>query len=342
MKLALEPNWDKKLAALADTSRNERVTLVAGVPSWLLVLFQKLLDLTGRATIAEVWPNLEVVVHGGVKFDPYRETFARILGDPSIRLQESYPCSEGFIAFGDPATGKLRLCYDHGIFYEFIPVDELGSNRPTRHWLGNIQTGINYAIVVSTCAGMWGHLIGDTIRFESIHPPLLTFTGRTKYALSAFGEHLINEEVEAAIAAASSATGTSVRDWHVGPVFEGTLGHHRYVVEFLHAPTDLRTFRAVLDEDLRIRNADYRAHRAAGVGLPMPALIVAAPGSFDDWMRARGKLGGQHKVPRMDSSGTLTRTLVDFLARADGWPVKLARAKSRNADSGDAEFLAAC
>ena len=222
LALALETDWDRKLAGLAQGSLRERITSVAGVPSWLLMLFQRLLDLSGKSTIAEVWPDLEMVIHGGVKFDPYRRSFEDVLGSPSIRLQETYPCSEGFIAFGDPATGLLRLMFDHGIFFEFVPVDELGSERPTRHWLGNAQIGINYAIVVSTCAGMWSHIIGDTVRFESISPPLLTFTGRTKYTLSAFGEHLISEEIEAAMAVASEATGASVREWHVGPVFVGS------------------------------------------------------------------------------------------------------------------------
>jgi hypothetical protein len=317
LNLALEPNWDRKLATLAERSLNEPITLVGGVPSWLLALFQRLLDLSGKSTIAEVWPSLEVVVHGGVKFDPYREAFLQVLGSPRVRLQETYPCSEGFIAFGDPATGLLRLVCDHGIFYEFVPLDELESERPTRHWLGNVQTGINYAIVVSTCAGMWAHIIGDTIRFESLDPPLLTFTGRTKYTLSAFGEHLINEEVEAAMATASKATGASVRDWHVGPVFHGALGHHLYVVEFFKPPADLAAFRTALDADLSRRNADYQAHRAEGVGLPLPALVVARPGGFEDWMRSRGKLGGQHKVPRMDNTGTVTRQLVEFLHRSN-------------------------
>jgi hypothetical protein len=317
LDLALEPNWNRKLALLAEHSRNEPITLVGGVPSWLLALFQRLLDLSGKATIAEVWPTLEVVVHGGVKFDPYREAFAQVLGNSRVRLQETYPCSEGFIAFGDPATGLLRLIFDHGIFYEFVPLDELESDRPTRHWLGTAQTGVNYAIVVSTCAGMWGHIIGDTIRFESLDPPLLTFTGRTKYTLSAFGEHLINEEVEGAIAAASTATGASVRDWHVGPVFEGALGHHLYIVEFLKSPADLAAFREALDADLSRRNADYLAHRTEGVGLPLPALVVVRPGGFEGWMRSRGKLGGQHKVPRMDNAGTLTRQLIEFLRASD-------------------------
>ena len=317
LELALEPNWDRKLSKLAERSLNQPITLVGGVPSWLLALFQRVLALTGRASISEVWPLLEVVVHGGVSFEPYRESFREILGDRGIRLQESYPCSEGFIAFGDPETGLLRLCHDHGLFYEFVPVDELNSERPTRHWLGNVEVGVNYAIVVSTCAGLWSHVIGDTVRLESLNPPLLRFTGRTKYSLSAFGEHLINEEVEGAIAVASTETGAAVRDWHVGPVFQGALGYHRFVVEFLKSPTDLGRFREVLDRDLCRRNADYRAHRAEGVGIPLPAVVVAKPGGLDGWLRARGKLGGQHKLPRMDSGGQLTGDLVAYLREGD-------------------------
>jgi hypothetical protein len=313
LELALEPDWDRKLALLAEKSLHEPISLIGGVPSWLLALFQRLLALSGKATMAEVWPRLEVVVHGGVKFDPYREAFEEVLGSPRIRLQETYPCSEGFIAFGDPATGLLRLVFDHGLFYEFVPVDELDSPNPTRHWLGDVHLGVNYAIVVSTCAGMWSHVIGDTVRFESLDPPLLTFTGRTKYTLSAFGEHLISEEIEGAVAAASTETGASVREWHVGPVFHGALGHHRFVFEFLKPPADLAAFRRALDADLGRRNADYLAHRADGVGLPLPELVVARSGGFDAWMRSRGKLGGQHKVPRMDNAGKLTQELASFL-----------------------------
>jgi hypothetical protein len=317
LELALESDWDRKLSLLAERSRSERITLVSGVPSWLLMLFQRVLDRSGKPTIAEVWPHLELVVHGGVKFDPYRESFQSILGSPEIELQETYPCSEGFIAFGDPDTGWLRLVVDHGLFYEFVPVDELDSPRPTRHWLGTVRTGVNYAIVVSTCAGMWAHLIGDTIRFESLDPPLISFTGRTKYTLSAFGEHLVSEELEGAIAFASTTTGARVRDWHVGPVFEGGLGYHQYVVEFLRDPLDIEGFRSTLDADLARRNADYSAHRAQGVCIPSPALIVARPGGFEAWMRRRGKLGGQNKVPRIDNAGTLTRELVGFLRQTN-------------------------
>ena len=318
LDLALETNWEKKLAALAERSARERITMVGGVPSWLLVLFSRLFEITGKSTIAEVWPNLELIVHGGVKFDPYRRSFLDILGNPKIRLQETYPCSEGFIAFGDPETEHLRLICDHGLFYEFIPVDELDSPHPTRHWLGTAKTGINYAIVVSTCAGLWSHLIGDTVRFESLDPPLLTFTGRTKYTLSAFGEHLISEEVEAAMTSAAEATGASVRDWHVGPFFEGALGHHRYLIEFDKAPDDLDVFRRELDADLSRRNADYQAHRAEGVGLPLPAILSTKPGGIAFWMRSKGKLGGQHKFPRMDNSGKLTAEIIETI-RQGGW-----------------------
>jgi len=315
--LALDSNWDRKLASLAEQSISEPITLIGGVPSWLLLLFERALEKSGKRSVAEVWPNLEVVVHGGVKFDPYRDAFRAILGSPEIRLLETYPCSEGFIAFGDIDTGLLRLVFDHDVFYEFVPVDDLDMASPRRDWLGTVEKGVNYAIIVSTCAGMWAHLIGDTVRFESLDPPLLSFTGRTKYTLSAFGEHLINEEVEEAIALAAKQTGAQVRDWHVGSVFTGSLGHHQYVVEFLREPDRLERFREVLDADLSRRNADYLAHRAADVALPLPAMIVARPGSFESWMRSRGKLGGQNKVPRMDSSGSLTRELVLFLRRAD-------------------------
>ncbi len=317
LELALETDWDCKLSRLTLASRSERITLVSGVPSWLLSFFQRLLEETGRKTVAEVWPHLEIVVHGGVKFDPYRERFRSVLGSSAIRLQEAYPSSEGFIAFGDPATGLLRLVHDHGVFYEFVPVGELDSPRPSRLWLGTAQCGVNYAIVVSTCAGLWAHVIGDTVRFESLDPPFISFTGRTRYTLSAFGEHLINEEVEGAMTQAASATGAGLRDWHVGPLFMGELGYHQFVVEFLENSAKLADFRDALDADLARRNADYRAHRAPGVGLPSPSVIVARPGSFQAWMRRRGKLGGQNKVPRMDDSGALTRELVDFLRESD-------------------------
>ncbi len=314
LDLALDPNWDRKLSRLTELSLHEPVTLVSGVSSCLVTLFQRLLERSGKATIAELWPTLEIIVHGGVKFDPYRATFEALIGSPDVYLQESYPCSEGFVAFGDHQTGLLRLIVDHGIFFEFVPLDELAAPHPTRHWIDTVLPGVNYAIVVSTCAGMWAHVIGDTVRFETKSPPLFTFTGRTKYSLSAFGEHVINEEIEAAIATASSGTGGLVRDWHVGPVFHEPLGHHRFVVEFFQPPADLVRFLSTLDAELAQRNAHYQWFRADGGGLPMPALVVAKESAFEAWMRSRGQIGGQHKVPRIDSTGALTADLCRFLA----------------------------
>ena len=311
--LALESDWERKLDRLVERSIDEPITLISGVPSWLLIFFRRLLDRSGRASVSEVWPTLEVVVHGGVKFDPYRSAFEAILGSPSIATRDVYPCSEGFIGFEDADRGLLRPVVHHGIFYEFVPIGELGAERPTRHWFGTIEPGINYAIVVSTCAGLWSHVIGDTIRFESCDPPRFRFTGRTKYALSAFGEHLINEEVELAMATAAHASGAQVNDWHAGPVFEGDLGHHLFLVEFATPPSKLEDFRDCLDAELADRNADYRAHRVEGVGLPLPAVRAIAPGSFALWMKSRGKFGGQHKVPRMDDSGKLTSELATYM-----------------------------
>jgi hypothetical protein len=309
---ALLPNWDEKLTRMAESSLREPITLVSGVSSCLVTLFQRVLALSGKATVADVWPTLEVVVHGGVKFDAYRESFGAMIGSDDVFLMESYPCSEGFIAHGDPATGLLRLLFDHGVYYEFVPVDELGAGRPTRHRLGTAETGVNYAVVVSTCAGMWAHVIGDTVRFESLDPPLLTFTGRTKHTLSAFGEHLIGEEVEGAAAGACRSAGATLKDWHAGPIFHEPLGHHVFVLEFLTPPADLAGFRTALDADLSSRNAHYAWFRSEGGGLPLPEVVSLAPGAFDDWMRSRGKLGGQNKVPRMDSSGALTASLLSF------------------------------
>ncbi len=281
LELALESDWDKKISRLAEAAVHEHITLLSGVPSWLIEFLERVLDHTGKSRIVDVWPQLELIVHGGVKFDPYRQSFRSLVGSADVVFQEVYPSSEGFIAYGDPATGLLRLVFDHGIFFEFIPVDELDSPHPVRHWLGTAQPGVNYAIVVSTCAGMWAHLIGDTIRFESLAPPLLTFTGRTGNWLSAFGEHLINEEVEEAIAHSLLVTGAALRDWHIGPVFHSAgMGHHLLVVEFDAEPHDPARFRDEFDGQLCRRNADYQAHRTGGAGLPPPALIIARRGAF--------------------------------------------------------------
>jgi hypothetical protein len=316
LDLALVSDWEDKIQRLAEASAALPITAISGIPSWLLVLFDRLKRVTGRAHIAEVWPTLRLVVHGGTKFDPYRALFRREIGSDDVHFLETYPCSEGFVAAEDPRHGLLRLIPDHGIFFEFVPVGELGQDRPTRHTLADLELGVSYAVVLTTCAGLWSYVVGDTVCFAQRDPPLLRFTGRTRYFLSAFGEHLISEEVEQAVAQAAEATQAAVTDFHVGPLFPNQAvapGRHRYLIEFAQAPADLARFTAELDATLGRLNDDYRAHRDGGLNLAAPDIRPVRRGGFADWLRAHGRLGGQHKVPRMDNSGRLTEELWRWL-----------------------------
>jgi len=260
---------------------------------------------------------LRLVIHGGTRFDPYRALFKRELGD-EVFLLDTYPASEGYVASEDPRYGLLRLLPDHDVFFEFVPVSELTSERPARHTVGQVEPGVQYAIAMTTCAGLWSYIPGDTICFERRDPPLLRFTGRTRYFLSAFGEHLISEEVERAIAAAAEDCGSAVVDFHVGPVFPespSAPGRHRFFVEFSGSAPDPQSFAASVDRSLCTLNEDYRAHRLGDIALLAPEVQPVRCGGFADWMRSQGKLGGQHKVPRMDNTGQVTRQMTEFFTR---------------------------
>jgi hypothetical protein len=320
VELALVKDWDRKMRLLAEQAAALPITMLSGVPSWLLVLFERLRQVTGKQTVAEVWPMLRLVLHGGTNWEPYRALFEQQVGSPEVRYVETYPASEGFVAVEDPRYGLLRLIPDHGIFFEFVPVEELGADRPARHAAAEVEVGMNYAVVLTTCAGLWGYVLGDTVVFERRSPPLLRFSGRTKYFLSAFGEHLISEEVEGAVAEAARATGGAVVDFHVGPVFPqdpARPGHHRYLVEFAGGAPDPGRFAAALDAALCRRNEDYEAHRQGDLTMRPPEVVAVRRGGFADWMRAQGKLGGQHKVPRMDNTGRLTRAMGEFFGSGD-------------------------
>jgi hypothetical protein len=318
LEIALIRDWERKMQVLAERSAKLPITLIGGVPSWLLVFFERLKQVTGRDHIADIWPSLRVVVHGGTKFDPYRTLFRDVIGNDAVRYLEIYPASEGFIATEDPRYDLLRLIPDHGLFFEFVPVEDLGKDRPARHTVADLEIGVQYAVVVTTCAGLWSYVMGDTVCFEKRDPPLLRFTGRTKYFLSAFGEHLISEEVEQAVAAAADATDTAAVDFHVGPVFPDSPskpGRHRFLIEFKEAPADLRRFTAELDTALSRLNEDYAAHRTGDLTMLAPEVRVLPHGGFAEWLRSQGKLGGQHKVPRMDNTGVVTQQLTQWLAR---------------------------
>lgn len=318
---ALESDWELKVDRLVRALDGEDIRLIGGTPSWLLIFFDQLAAYRGDSSpdLAKYFPNLELMVHGGVDFTPYRARFETLIADTHAELREVYPASEGFIAVADqgPEDG-LRLMLDTGLFYEFVPVDELDSSRPTRHWAGTVQRGINYALVVSSNAGLWSYVIGDTVELVSRNPLRVRVTGRTSYMMSAFGEHLIAEEIEAAVRDGGVAIGADVRDWSVGAVHAGdddSRGGHRYIVEFAReVPSEARLahFARIVDAALCATNEDYEAHRSDGFGLSVPEVIAVPPGGFAQWMKARGQLGGQHKVPRIINDTELFDALCSF------------------------------
>jgi hypothetical protein len=305
-QLALIENWDEKLETLARHAVKERFAVLSGAPSWLLILLTRMAELKG-GNPADAMPDLDLLIHGGMAWPSYVPLFEPFLAPSGAKTREVYPASEGFIAIQDRGSGEgMRLNLDIGIFYEFVPVEEIDSENPTRHWVKTIEPDVNYAVVLSCCSGLFGYVIGDTVRFVERNPPRLLITGRTSYMLSAFGEHLIGEEIEAAMRAAVEANDVAVREFTVGPVFpngDTPLGHHIYVVE-LHdgAAKDgdlpAKLARAI-DDDLKVRNDDYRMHRGGDAGMAPPRVRLVPPGTFADWMRAQGRLGGQNKVPRV-------------------------------------------
>jgi hypothetical protein len=318
LQYALMEDWEQKIDLLARLSLDADIAHLGGTPSWVLLLFERLAALRPDKPkrIASWYPDLELYTHGGVAFDPYRARFKELFEGSHAELREVYPASEGFIAVADRGEGEgLRLIADNGLFFEFVPVEEIDKPNPTRHWAGTIETGVNYAIVLSTCAGLWSYIIGDTVRFVDRDPPRLLVTGRIAYMLSAFGEHLIGAELEAGISAAAQAIQRTVRDWTVtARMPEATSsgrGGHLYLVEF-DVPTDdaaIAAFAQALDRDLTARNLDYAAHRSGGFGMDAPLVRAVPPGTFAAWMKSRGMLGGQNKVPRVIRDATLFAAL---------------------------------
>lgn len=318
-------DWEVKVQKLAEAGAARPITALSGVPSWMLILFDRLKKVTGKSTIAEIWPELRLVIHGGTKFDSYRDLFKKEIASDDVHFCEVYPCSEGFVATEDPRHNLLRLVPDHDVVFEFIPCEDLdakGQVKPqaARHLVGDVELGVRYAVAITSCAGVWSYLVGDTVIFESKTPPLIRFAGRTKNFLSAFGEHLIEEEVEKAVAFAAAESSVLTTDFHVGPVFPSTPtapGHHLYLIEFRDAPpADLSMFAKILDAKLIELNEDYAAHRVGDLTMLAPSVQVVPAGGFAAWMKSRGKYGGQNKVPRMDNNGTMTRELANWFTNA--------------------------
>jgi hypothetical protein len=317
--LALIEDWEDKVERLAEASLGQPITSINGTPSWLLLFLRRVAARAG-GTLADAYPKLEMIAHGGISFAPYRAAFEALLAGTRAETRELYPASEGFVAIADRGPGDgLRLNLDHGVFCEFVPLDELAADRPTRHWVATVETGVNYAIVLSSCAGLWAYVLGDTVRFVDRVPPRLLITGRTAYMLSAFGEHVIAEELEGAVADAAAAIGAAVGDFSAGAIHPPEArapGGHLVIVEFAEAVAAdaVARFAAALDRGLAERNLDYRAHRAGDFGMAPPRVVAVPPGRFAAWMKQRGKLGGQHKVPRIITDPALLDALRRFVA----------------------------
>ena len=307
LDVALMDDWDQKIEKMAIETSKENVTSILGVPTWTLVLIEKILEITGKKSILEVWPNFEFLVHGAVAFGPYREMFQNLVFPSSeVRFLEIYNASEGFFAIQDDLSlpDEMLLMLDYGIFYEFIPIGPHGEEVDRVVSLDQVVLGVNYAVLITTNSGLWRYKIGDTVKFTSILPYRIKISGRTKHFINAFGEELIIENAEKAISVACIQTNSEITDYTAAPAYMegGKKGSHEWVVEFSKAPKDLRIFVEILDRTLREVNSDYDAKRSYDLVLELPQVLVAPKGTFYAWMRARGKLGGQHKVPRLSNN----------------------------------------
>mgnify|MGYP000039956054 FL=1 len=303
-KISLMSEWETKLTAIINETKNENVTSFAGVPSWLLVLMNKVLEETGKGNLFEIWPNLEVYFHGGVNFEPYREQYQKILPKSDFKYYEIYNASEGFFAIQDlNNSSDLLLMLDYGIFYEFIPMDTFGTPDQKIIRLADVELFKNYALVITTNSGLWRYLIGDTVRFTSLKPYRIRVTGRTKHHINVFGEELMVENTDQAIAKACQLTQTEVVDYTVAPVFmkEKEKGAHEWMIEFKKNPTDIGAFQKILDQTLQSLNSDYEAKRYNNMTLNPLIINIARKDLFYDWLKERDKLGGQHKIPRLSN-----------------------------------------
>ena len=302
MSIALMDNFEDKVEKIARATIDVNVTNIAGVPTWNLVLAKRILEITGKNNLLEVWPNLEFYFHGAVNFNPYREQFKKLIPSDNMYYLETYNASEGFFGIQDqPNSEEMLLMLDYGIYYEFLPMEDLHSENPKTLRLDQVQLNKNYALIISTNAGLWRYMIGDTIKFTSLSPHRIQITGRTKHFINAFGEELIIDNAEKGLAKACLETHAIIRDHTACPIyFEGDeVGGHEWIIEFEQKPDDIERFTDLLDQTLREVNSDYDAKRFKDMALRRPLLHIAPDGIFYTWMKNRGKLGGQHKVPRL-------------------------------------------
>lgn len=310
--IALLAKWEEKLVKITDVVVKQNVTSLAGVPSWFLILLKHILEVTGKNNLHEIWPNLELFLHGGINFTPYRDQY-KALCPKGINFMENYNASEGFFCIQVDENHDMQLMLDYGIFYEFIPLSELDNPFPKARTVDNVETGVDYAMAITTNGGLWRYLIGDTVRFTSLRPHRLIISGRTKHYINAFGEELMIANAEHGLNSACQATGAVIKEYTAAPVYMdiSSQGCHEWLIEFERNPDSLETFTSVLDNALREVNSDYDAKRYKNITLAGPRVTLARNGLFFDWMKEQGKLGGQNKVPRLSNN----RQYIDSLLK---------------------------
>ncbi len=314
-RISLMCEWEAKIAAIINETKKENVTSFAGVPSWMLVLMNRMLEETGKGNLFEIWPNLEVYFHGGVNFEPYREQYQKILPKKDFNYYEIYNASEGFFAIQDlNNSNDLLLMLDYGIFYEFIPMDTFGTINQKTIRLADVELFKNYAIVITTNSGLWRYLIGDTVRFTSLNPYRIRVTGRTKHHINVFGEELMVENTDQAIAKACKLTNSEIVDYTVAPIFmiDKEKGAHEWMIEFKKKPADMAMFQKALDETLQSLNSDYEAKRCNNMTLNPLVINIARENLFYEWLKDHNKLGGQHKIPRLSNQRDYLEQLINM------------------------------
>ncbi len=314
-KVSLMSEWNQKMQAIVDETKNVNVTSFVGVPSWMMVLFNKMLESTGKNNLLEIWPNAEVYFHGGVSFEPYRDQYKKLFPKDTFRYYETYNASEGFFGIQDENNNNdLLLMLDYGIFYEFIPMETFGTSQEKVLPLSEVELGKNYAVVITTNSGLWRYLIGDTVRFTSLNPYKIKITGRTKHHINVFGEELMIENTDKALAKTAEIFGVEIIDYSVAPIFmEGKeKGAHEWMIEFRIPPKDVDTFAKELDLQLQQVNSDYEAKRYNNMTLNSLVLNVARPQLFHDYLKSKDKLGGQNKIPRLSNERTFLELLINL------------------------------
>lgn len=315
-EITLMENWSEKLPKMVESTVNEDVMILAGVPSWTLVFLKQVLEHTKKDNIMDVWPNLELYMHGGVNFEPYRSQFEAIIKNKDMNYVQTYNASEGFFAIQDQVNAKdMLLMLDYGIYYEFLPLEELNKEQPQTVELKNVQTGVNYALIITTSAGLWRYMIGDTVQFTSTSPHRIIVTGRTSQFINTFGEEVIVDNTDNAIRIACERTNSSVKDYTLAPIFmkNDETGGHEWIIEFYNQPENIDFFIDVLDNALKSLNSDYEAKRSSDLSIRKPIVHVAKNGTFHDWLNSKNKLGGQHKIPRLSNNRILINELLALM-----------------------------